>query len=113
MRFAILLSAALLFWTASAAAAEGPEPPSAPTPDEAAQQGASASPGQVPADQGQPQPGTSEQNGAAAAPSDANSSADAVRKAQENGSYRLKDGGMYQPPATRPAPLWNKGYGRT
>ena len=76
-----------------AQAVDAPLPPHAPTPDEAL-----GAPAQPP--------------GQAAAPTAADAN-EATRKAQENGSYRLKGGGMYEPPASRPAPRWNEGYGRT
>ncbi len=88
---------------------DAPLPPHAPTPDEAL---AAPAPEATPA----ARMPTASETAPAQAPAPAKTAIDnneATRKAQEDGSYPLKDGGRFEPPASRPAPLWNKGYGRT
>ena len=130
MRAALLLSLAAMAFVAPVLAGDGPAPPSAPTPDEAAAAMArapsagqpspdQAKPDQIKPDQAKPDQAKPDQakpdqaKNSVAKPDAVDANAEGVRKAQENGSYKMKDGGMYQPPETRPAPLWNKGYGRT
>ena len=86
----------------------GPEPPSAPTPDEALSAAAPALPSPPPAS-----PPAKPATAAATTPpaaAGAQTSPDAT-----NETYRTKDGGMYQPPAVRPASpaMDTSHYGRT